>query len=66
MANVLVLYYSMYGHVETMAQAMAEGVAEVDSVNVVVKRVPETIPEKAAAEIGVKLDQAAPLADPFR
>ncbi|NLL84741.1 MAG: NAD(P)H:quinone oxidoreductase [Lentisphaerae bacterium] len=64
MANVLVLYYSMYGHVETMAQAMAEGVAEVDSVNVVVKRVPETIPEKAAAEIGVKLDQAAPLASP--
>lgn len=64
MANVLVLYYSMYGHVETMAQAVADGVAGVDGVNVVVKRVPETIPEKAAAEIGVKLDQAAPLASP--
>lgn len=64
MANVLVLYYSMYGHIETMAGAIAEGAKSVDGVTVTVKRVPETIPPDAAAKIGVKLDQAAPVADP--
>ncbi len=42
MAKVLVLYYSMYGHIETMAHAVAEGANKVDGVEVVVKRVPET------------------------
>jgi len=64
MANVLVLYYSMYGHIETMAGAIAEGAKSVDGVTVTVKRVRETIPPDAAAKIGVKLDQAAPVADP--
>lgn len=62
MAKVLVLYYSMYGHVETMAQAIAEGARGVAGAEVTVKRVPETIPADQAAKIGVKLDQQAPVA----
>ncbi len=62
MTKILVLYYSMYGHIEVMAQAVAEGVREVEGVEVVVKRVPETIPEGQARAIGVKLDQSAPIA----
>lgn len=62
MTKILVLYYSMYGHIEVMAQAVAEGVREVEGVEVVVKRVPETIPEDQARVIGVKLDQPAPIA----
>lgn len=61
MAKVLVLYYSTYGHIETMANAIAEGAksagAEVD-----VKRVPETVPEEIAKAAHFKLDQAAPVA----
>ncbi len=64
MKKLLVLYYSMYGHIETMAQAVAEGAREVPGVEVTVKRVPETMPEDAAAKAGAKLDQAAPLASP--
>ena len=62
MAKVLVLYYSMYGHVETMAQAIAEGARGVAGAEVTVKRVPETIPADQAAKIGVKLDQQASVA----
>lgn len=61
MAKVLVLYYSMYGHIETMAQAVAAGAREAGA-EVTVKRVPETIAPDQAAKIGVKLDQAAPVA----
>ena len=63
MTKVLVLYYSSYGHIETMADAVAEGVraagAEVD-----VKRVPELVPEEVARPSGYKLDQAAPIGQP--
>ncbi|HZW26610.1 MAG TPA: NAD(P)H:quinone oxidoreductase [Gallionella sp.] len=62
MAKVLVLYYSMYGHIERMAEAEAEGVRSVPGVDVVVKRVPEIIPEDRARAMGVKLDQSAPVA----
>ena len=62
MTRVLILYYSMYGHVEVMANAVAEGAREVDGVEAVIKRVPETIPEDRARAIGVKLDQQAPIA----
>ena len=62
MTRILVLYYSMYGHIETMAQAVAEGARELEGVEVVIKRVPETIAEEHARKIGVKLDQAAPVA----
>jgi NAD(P)H dehydrogenase (quinone) len=62
MAKVLVLYYSMYGHVETMAKAVADGARGVAGTEVTIKRVPELMPEDAARKAGVKLDQPAPIA----
>ena len=62
MAKVLVLYYSAYGHVERMAQAVAEGVRSVSGAEVAVKRVPELMSEDAARKSGVKVDQKAPIA----
>ncbi len=63
MAKVLVLYYSSYGHIETMANAVADGAksagAEVD-----IKRVPELVPDEVARSSHFKLDQAAPVATP--
>jgi len=61
MAKVLVLYYSAYGHIETMAQAVAEG-ARAAGATVDVKRVPETAPLEVAKASHFKLDQAAPIA----
>jgi NAD(P)H dehydrogenase (quinone) len=62
MTKVLVLYHSTYGHVETMANAVAEGARSVEGVEVDIKRVPETVPEDLARKSGYKLDQAAPVA----
>jgi NAD(P)H dehydrogenase (quinone) len=62
MTKVLILYYSMYGHIETMASAVAEGVRSVDGVDVTIKRVPELMPEDVARKAGAKLDQPAPIA----
>jgi NAD(P)H dehydrogenase (quinone) len=62
MAKVLVLYYSMYGHIETMAEAVAEGARSVAGTEVKIKRVPELMTEEAARKAGAKLDQAAPIA----
>lgn len=62
MTKVLVLYYSMYGHVETMAKAVAEGARSVEGAEVVIKRVPDLVPEDVARKAGAKLDQAAPIA----
>ena len=64
MTKILVLYYSMYGHVETMAGAIAEGARSLKGVDVTVKRVPETLSPESAMRNGVKLDQAAPVATP--
>jgi len=64
MTKVLVVYYSSYGHIETMAEAVAEGAREVDGTEVTVKRVPELVPEEVARKSGMKLDQAAPVAEP--
>ena len=61
MAKILVLYYSSYGHIETMAQAIAEGARETGA-EVDIKRVPETVPEEIAKASYFKLDQAAPVA----
>jgi NAD(P)H dehydrogenase (quinone) len=61
MARVLVLYYSSYGHIEAMAYAEAEGARQAGA-DVVVKRVPELVPEEVARKSGYRLDQAAPLA----
>ncbi len=64
MSKLLVLYYSGYGHVETMAKAVAEGADGVSGVEVTVKRVPELVPEEIAQGAGMKLDQGAPVAKP--
>lgn len=61
MSKVLVLYYSTYGHIETMAHAVAEG-ARSAGATVDIKRVPETVPEHIARDAHFKLDQAAPIA----
>ncbi|ARO29835.1 MULTISPECIES: NAD(P)H:quinone oxidoreductase type IV [Rhizobium] len=61
MAKVLVLYYSAYGHIETMAYAVAEG-ARSAGADVTVKRVPELVPEEVAKASHYKIDQAAPIA----
>ncbi|MBS1227751.1 MAG: wrbA [Proteobacteria bacterium] len=61
MSKVLVLYYSTYGHIETMAQAMAEG-ARSTGASVDVKRVPETVPQEIAKAGHFKLEQAAAVA----
>ena len=61
MARILVLYYSAYGHVETLAQAVADGAREAGA-TVDIKRVPELVPEEVARNAHYKLDQAAPIA----
>ncbi len=64
MSRILVLYYSTWGHVETMANAVAEGAREVNGTEVTLKRVPELMPEDVARKAGAKLDQPAPIATP--
>jgi NAD(P)H dehydrogenase (quinone) len=61
MTKVLVLYYSAYGHIETMAEAVAEG-ARAAGATADVKRVPELVAESVAKAAHFKLDQAAPIA----
>jgi NAD(P)H dehydrogenase (quinone) len=61
MAKVLVLYYSAYGHIEAMANAVAEGAREVGA-QVDIKRVAELVPEEIARKSHYKLHQAAPIA----
>ncbi|MYZ46520.1 NAD(P)H:quinone oxidoreductase [Propylenella binzhouense] len=61
MTRILVLYYSSYGHIETMAKAVAEGAREAGA-DVDIKRVPELVPEEVARQSGYKLDQEAPVA----
>lgn len=63
MTKVLVLYYSSFGHMETMADAAAEG-ARAAGAEVTIKRVPELVPDEVARNSGYKLDQAAPIATP--
>jgi NAD(P)H dehydrogenase (quinone) len=64
MTSILVLYYSSYGHIESMAHAQAEGAARVAGSRVVVKRVPELMPDEVLKAAGVKIDQRAPIAVP--
>jgi NAD(P)H dehydrogenase (quinone) len=61
MTKVLVLYYSAYGHIETMAKAVADGAREAGAV-VDIKRVPELVPADVAKASYYKVDQAAPVA----
>ncbi|MBM4311189.1 MAG: NAD(P)H:quinone oxidoreductase [Deltaproteobacteria bacterium] len=62
MANILILYYSMYGHVETMAGSVAEGARSIKGSEVVIKRVPELMTDEQARAAGAKTVQAAPVA----
>ena len=62
MAKVLVLYYSAYGHIEAMANAVAQGARDAGA-TVDIKRVPELVPEAVAKASYYKLDQAAPIAE---
>lgn len=64
MTKILVLYYSTWGHVETMAEAVAEGAKGVAGTEVTIKRVPELMPDAVVEKMGAKTDQAAPIADP--
>jgi NAD(P)H dehydrogenase (quinone) len=61
MTKILVLYYSSYGHIEAMASAVAQGVRETGA-DVVIKRVPELVPDEIAQKSHFKLDQSAPIA----
>jgi NAD(P)H dehydrogenase (quinone) len=61
MSKVLVLYYSSYGHIETMAKAIAEGAASTGA-EVAIRRVPETVPLEVAKSSHFKVDQDAPVA----
>ncbi len=62
MTKILVLYYSMYGHIETLAQAVAEGAGKAPGTEVDIRRVAELMPEEAARKAGAKLDQKALIA----
>jgi NAD(P)H dehydrogenase (quinone) len=66
MTKVLVLYYSTYGHIETMAYAVAEGAREVEGVEAVVKRVPELVPEEVAQAEPLQARPAGPRSRPRR
>jgi len=61
MTKVLVLYYSSYGHIEALAQAVAEGARQAGAL-AVIKRVPELVPEQVAERAGYKLNQPASVA----
>src|SRR5262247_4947707 len=62
MSKILVLYYSAYGHIEKMAEAVAEGARAVPGAQVTIKRVPDLVPEEVARKSGMKTDQKAPIA----
>jgi len=64
MPKILVLYYSSYGHIESMAGAQAEGARRVGGVDAVVKRVPELVAHDLAVASGFRLDQSAAIAAP--
>ena len=64
MTKVLVLYYSMYGHIETMAKAIADGANSVEGVTATIKRVPELVPDEIFTKSGGKANQPAPIASP--
>jgi NAD(P)H dehydrogenase (quinone) len=63
MAKILILYYSSYGHIETLARSVASGAREAGA-EVTIKRVPELVPEEVAKKSGFKLDQSAPVSSP--
>ncbi|KXS37334.1 MAG: Trp repressor binding protein [Halomonadaceae bacterium T82-2] len=61
MSRILIVYYSSYGHVETLANAVAEGARSVGGTRVDIRRVSELVPDEVAEKSGYKRDQSAPL-----
>ena len=57
--KILILYYSMYGHIHRMAEAVAEGVKQVNGAEVMMKRVPETLSEEILGKMGALEAQKA-------
>lgn len=64
MARILVLYYSMYGHIRTMSRTVVEGARELDGVEVDLRRVPETMPTDVLEQLGALTDDDTPVAAP--
>jgi len=64
MSKVLIVYHSSYGHIETLAAAIAEGAASVAGTEIVTKRVPELMSDEALSTAGMKADQSAPVVSP--
>jgi len=64
MSKILVVYHSSYGHIETLASAIAEGAQSIDGTEVAIKRVPELMSEDQMAGAGMKTDQAAEQVSP--
>lgn len=62
LTKILVLYYSSYGHIEVLADAVATGARSLDGTSVVVKRVPELVTQAIALKANMKLQQSAPIA----
>lgn len=50
--KVYIIYYSMYGHLNKMAEAIAEGVKEVTGAEAILRRVPETLPQDVLGKMG--------------
>jgi len=63
-AKILILYHSAYGHVETLAYAVATGAQAVEETEIMIRRVPELIPDDTMRAAGMKVEQPAPLAEP--
>jgi NAD(P)H dehydrogenase (quinone) len=59
MSKILIVYYSMYTHIHKMAEAIAEGVQEVPGCEVIIRRVPETLPPEVIAAMGAQEAQKA-------
>ncbi|UCV17777.1 NAD(P)H:quinone oxidoreductase [Ferribacterium limneticum] len=62
MSKVLILYYSMYGHVSTLARELERGASSVDGIDVTIKRVPEIMERSALEKIQAVLDDEVPVA----
>ena len=55
--KIQIVFYSMYGHVYRMAEAVAEGVREVEGAEALLSRVPELVPEEVLVKSGAKAAQ---------
>jgi NAD(P)H dehydrogenase (quinone) len=63
MAKILVLYYSSYGHVDALAQAIADGARDAGA-DVTIGRVPESVPSEVAQASGFSANDERPVIEP--